>query len=172
MATGALGRLRPSPIARAISLSPTADESSALIARTGSSSLTLIGTLLPTVKRKPLSSVWSVRRRDGSATDRSSAIIFRRSHSCHRPPRPSIGRWEAFAQRERPRQARRTRSKNQSGTPASRDSRPVGIHVAFELRHVEATRLLCTCEAARIRPRRRHRYLRTTEIYALLSLLT
>jgi hypothetical protein len=44
-------------MAGAISLSPTADESSALIARTGSSSLTLIGTLLPTVKRKLLSVV-------------------------------------------------------------------------------------------------------------------
>ena len=85
------------------------------------------------------------------------------SDDCHRPPRPSIGRSEAFRTTRETASGETDRSKTQSGTAASCGSRFVGIHVAFELRHVEATRLLCTCEAARIRPRRRHRYLRTTE---------
>jgi hypothetical protein len=74
---------------------------------TGRSSLTLIGTLLPTVKRKLLSVVSAVVgmfpplivHLQSSSDDRAVATGHRRLQSEDR---------KLFAQRERPRQARRT----------------------------------------------------------------
>lgn len=105
-------------------------------------------------------------RRDVSAADRSSAIIFRRSRNCHRPPRPSIGRSEAFRTTRETASGETDRSKTQSGTAASCDSRSVGIHVAFES---DMLKLLGSYALAKLLG---FGLVGAIVIYALLSLLT
>ena len=132
---------------------------------TGSSSLTLIGTLLPTVKRKLLSVVSGVVgmfpllivHLQSSSDDRAVATGHRGLQSEDR---------KLFAQRERPRQARRTDRKLNRGTAASCDSRSVGIHVAVKS---DMLKLLGSYALAKLLG---FGLVGAIVIYALLSLLT